>query len=263
MNKFKIITLGIVALIVLTTVGVFAVSKANTPKNTTISDPTLSLIKAYDGTTNAKVTPGTLNNVNSSDDVKVNAQANYDTAAIGQSKTITVVYTLEGSDADKYVAPANYTVSTGLIKAAPLIISEPKLTITKSYDGTASAMVTPGTLTGIVGSENVTVTATAVYNSSDIGKNKTITVIYVLGGANAANYEAPMSDTVSNGEITAVPTATSTSVTTNTANTTTSTTSSGSNPPAATAPVTTTTPAVTNPPVTTKPDTTTSATAAK
>ena len=263
MNKFKIIAIGIVALVILTTVGVFAVGKYNTPRSTSISAPTLSLAKAYDGTTKAKVTSGTLSGVNSSDDVKVTALANYDSAVIGQSKTITVVYSLEGNDADKYEAPANYMVSTGLIKAAPLIISEPKLTVSKGYNGTASAAVTPGTLTGIVGSENVTVTATAVYNSPDVGKDKTITVIYVLGGTNAANYEAPMSYTVSNGEITAVPTATTPSVTNNNTNTATSTTSTVTNPPVTTAPVTTTPPAVTSPPITTKPDTTTSATAAK
>lgn len=261
MNKFKIIALVIVTLVVLTTVGVYAVGKYNTPRTTTISNPTLSLTKAYDGTTKAKVTPGTLSGVNGSDDVKVTAVANYDSAVIGKSKTITVVYTLAGNDADKYQAPANFTISTGQIKAAPLIISEPKLTVSKMYDGTASAAVTPGTLTGIVGNENVTVTATAVYNSPDVGKDKTITVIYVLGGTNATNYEAPMSYTVSNGEITAVP-ATTTPAVTNT-NTSTSTTSTVTSPPAATTPTTTTTPSVTIPSVTTKPDTTTSATVAK
>lgn len=261
MNKFKIIALGIVAFVALTTAGVFAVGKFNTPKTITISDPTLSLIKAYDGTTKAKVSPGTLSGVNGSDDVKVIAVANYDTAVIGKSKTITVIYSLEGTDADKYEAPANYTVSTGQIKTAPLIISEPKLTVSKKYDGTASAAVTPGTLTGIVGSENVTVTATAVYNTPDVGKDKTITVIYVLGGTNAANYEAPMSYIVSNGEITAAPVATTPAVTTT--NTTTTTTSAVTTPPTTNTPTTATAPAVTNPPVTTKPDTTTSATATK
>lgn len=263
MNKFKIIALGIVVLVVLTTAGVFAVGKYNTPRTTTISEPTLSLIKAYDGTTKAKVTPGTLSGVNGSDDVKVTASANYDTAVIGKSKTITVVYTLAGTDAEKYEAPANFTISTGQIKAAPLIISEPKLTVLKVSDGTASATVTPGTLTGIVGSENVTVTATAVYDTADVGKDKTITVIYILNGTNAANYEAPMPYTVSNGEITAVPVATNSSVTNNNTNMTTSTTSTVTNPPATTAPTITTAPVVSNPPVTTKPDTTTSATAAK
>ncbi|HZL82117.1 MAG TPA: stalk domain-containing protein [Candidatus Deferrimicrobium sp.] len=85
----------------------------------TISAPTLTLSKVYDGTTTAAVTPGVLAGVVSPDVVTVTAAANYATAAVGTGKTITVTYTLAGANAAKYTAPANYSVITGVITTAP------------------------------------------------------------------------------------------------------------------------------------------------
>lgn len=82
----------------------------------TIGNPALTLSKVYDGNTTAAVTAGTLSGVASPFEVvTVSAVATYDSSAVGTGKTITVVYTLAGADAAKYVKPANYTVSTGVI----------------------------------------------------------------------------------------------------------------------------------------------------
>lgn len=81
----------------------------------TISDPTLTLSKPYDGNTTAAVTAGTLSGVVSPDAVTVSAVATYDTASVGTGKTITVVYTLGGAEAANYTKPVDYTVSTGVI----------------------------------------------------------------------------------------------------------------------------------------------------
>jgi len=89
------------------------------PVQLTIADPTLTLSKVADETTTAAVTAGALAGVAGDDDVTISAAATYDTAAVGTGKTITVVYTLGGADAAKYVAPVNYTVATGEITGAP------------------------------------------------------------------------------------------------------------------------------------------------
>jgi len=88
------------------------------PIQLTIADPTLTLSKPYDGTTTAAVTAGVLSGVVSGDTVTVSAAANYDLAAVGTGKTITVVYTLAGADAAKYIKPVDYSVATGEITAA-------------------------------------------------------------------------------------------------------------------------------------------------
>jgi hypothetical protein len=89
------------------------------------------------------------------------------------------------------------------VTAATLTIAAPTLTLTKAYDGTTTAAVTAGALSGVIGSDVVTVSAAATYDAATVGKNKTITVAYTLGGANAGNYVKPVNYTVTTGVITA------------------------------------------------------------
>jgi hypothetical protein len=88
-----------------------------TAKQLTISDPTLTTAKQYDGTTIATVMAGTLSGVLASDEgkVTVTALANYSDATIGYNKTITVMYQLDGTASGNYLAPSNYTTNTGSI----------------------------------------------------------------------------------------------------------------------------------------------------
>ncbi|MEK3716176.1 YDG domain-containing protein [Paenibacillus sp. FSL R7-0333] len=157
--------------------------------------------KTYDGTASAAVTANSLTGVLSGDDVDVHASAAYNSAALGVNKTITVTYTLSGAQAASYIAPAPYIVNTGIIALNPLTIAAPNLTLAKFKDGTTTAAVTPGQLIGVVPGEDVTVSAVANYDTSAVGTNKTITVVYTLSGTDAGNYIAPASYIVTNGEI--------------------------------------------------------------
>ncbi|MDD3887928.1 MAG: YDG domain-containing protein [Patescibacteria group bacterium] len=178
-------------------------------KKLTISDPTLTLSKIYDGTTTAQVTAGSLIGAINSNNVTVSATATYDTADAGVGKTITVVYTLAGTDASNYIKPANYIVSTGVItqnqQITQLTISDPTLTLSKAYDTTTTASVTPGSLSGVIGADDVTVSAIANYDTADVGVGKTITVSYTLVGSDAPNYIKPTDYIVATGEITIAP----------------------------------------------------------
>lgn len=171
--------------------------------NLTIEFPTLTVFKVYDGSTSAAVTPGNLRGVAAGDagNVTVTAMANYDTKNVGSGKTVRVVYTLAGSAAAKYNKPADLVVNTGTIVAKALTIADPTLTTVKEYDGTAAAAVTAGELSGKESGDTVTVTPTARYNDASRADNKTITVVYSLGGADAGNYTAPADYAVSNGQI--------------------------------------------------------------
>ncbi|MEK3878668.1 YDG domain-containing protein [Paenibacillus sp. FSL M7-0420] len=157
--------------------------------------------KTYDGTASAAVTANSLTGVLSGDDVDVHTSAAYNSAALGVNKTITVTYTLSGAQAASYIAPAPYIVNTGSIALNPLTIAAPNLTLAKFKDGTTTAAVTPGQLIGVVPGEDVTVSAVANYDTSAVGTNKTITVVYTLSGTDAGNYIAPASYIVTNGEI--------------------------------------------------------------
>jgi len=163
----------------------------------TISDPTLTTTKAYNGNTTAVVTAGTLAGIIGTEDVTVSAVATYDTKNIGTGKTITVVYTLDGDDAGNYIKPADYIVATGEITIIPLTISAPSLLTslgeaTKEYDRTTTAQVTPGSLIGKVSGDDVIVSAVANYDTINRGDAKTITVVYSITGADAGNYTKPV-----------------------------------------------------------------------
>ena len=174
-----------------------------TQKQLTISTPSLTTTKLYDQNTTASVTPGTLSGIVGTEDVSISSTtATYDNANVGTGKTITVVYTITGADSANYLKPVNYTPSTGVITAIQLTIASPSLTLSKPYDGTTSAVVIAGSLTGILGGDTVTVTGVATYDTSSMGTGKTITVVYTLGGAQTGNYTKPVNYTTSSGVIT-------------------------------------------------------------
>ncbi len=172
------------------------------PIQLSVSTPTLTVSKEYDGSTTAAVSMGTLSGKISGDNLNVSISAAYDSNEIGNSKTITVSYALSGADAVNYVKPADYTVTNGEIKLKRLAISNPALTVTKAYDGTSSAAVTTGTLSGVINGESVIVNASAAYDDKDVKTGKTITVKYTISGTDSANYINPDDFTVTNGEIT-------------------------------------------------------------
>jgi gliding motility-associated-like protein len=134
----------------------------------------------------------------------VSAVANYNTKDVGTGKSITVVYTLGGSGAGNYTAPANGTLS-GSITALQLTITSPIVTKIKFVDGNTSAQVEKGKLEGVLTGDNVDVTALANYDTPAIGINKKITVSYSLSGIDRSNYLAPIEFIISDGQIKDIP----------------------------------------------------------
>lgn len=120
------------------------------------------------------------------------------------------------------LAPGTYKIryaqAHGLEASEDLMVTVPayqpiRLTVTgtevdtsKEYDGLATAEVlSPGALGGIVGSDQVSVTATAAYRDAKAGTGKQITVSYSLEGADKDHYLPPVADTSLNGQITRKP----------------------------------------------------------
>ncbi len=172
-----------------------------TVKQLTITSPTVTASKVYDGNTSAAVTAGTLSGVLGVDVVTVSAVSTYDTANVGTTKTITTVYTLAGAQAGNYNKPLNDSINTGVITTKQLTITAPNLTTSKSEDGSTTAAVTPGTLVGVVSPDVINVTATATYDTASVGTGKTITVVYSISGTSVANYIKPVNYVVNTGVI--------------------------------------------------------------
>ncbi|MFH1201252.1 MAG: YDG domain-containing protein, partial [bacterium] len=158
-----------------------------TQKQLTISAPSLTTSKVYDGDTTAAVTAGSLVGKVGADTVTVSGVATYDTNAVGTGKTITVVYTLGGADQANYVKPVNYTTSTGEI--TPIVIvataiagvtppvtgATPVTTVTAGtgYTGTVTWSGTPSTFaSATIYTATITLTATAGYTLTGVTENQ-------------------------------------------------------------------------------------------
>lgn len=161
-------------------------------KQLSISAPTITTARYYDGTTDAAVTAGTLTGVAPGDRVTVTATANYDSETAGYNKTILVTYTLAGADAGNYIKPGNTTAS-GIIAPKPLSFHIIAPRLSKVYDGTNKAPVEIGPLMGIVGTDEVSILSKAAsYYDEKAGTIKTITVSCILSGRDKDNYQAPV-----------------------------------------------------------------------
>ena len=146
--------------------------------------------KVYDGTTTATDVQGTLVGVVAGEDVSYEPgiTAVYDGKDAGTHNVQYSGIKLTGADA------GNYSIESELTGQA--VIAPAQLTITfdaadKQYDGTTDAVVGKGTLTGIVGTEDVAYAAeavTAAYDSKNAG-SRTVTYSGIkLTGADAGNY---------------------------------------------------------------------------
>jgi len=162
------------------------------PKMLTLSAG--SVTKVYDGSTALAGRALMPNGGMSEDHIQVTSTGgNFSDKNVGrQSFTLTGLQLL-GLDRANYAFAANDMTGTGTITPKALTVTA--TVQDKVYDGNTSAKVTMGTLTGLVGSEQLWVTATGSFQNATTGIDKPVDVRYSLeDGAfdgKASNYSAP------------------------------------------------------------------------
>jgi len=126
------------------------------------------------------------------------AAVNIDTGEVTIKKVGTTDITATKEEDDNYSkAEAVYTLTVTQLQ---LTKTNPTVTTTKDYDGSATAAITEiGALDNIVDGDDVSVSASASFDSKDAGA-KQITVVYSISGTAANNYIKPVNYTV-NGTI--------------------------------------------------------------
>ena len=158
--------------------------------------------KTYDGTAVATLTPSNyaLTGMVAGVSVALNnpAAGNYNNQNVGTGKTVTVGgLALSGADAGNYLlASSTISANIGVIDPATLTATATAFltgTVRKTYDGTATATLTPSNygLSGVVAGDVVTLNnpVTGSYSNKNVGTAKTVTVSgLALSGANAGNY---------------------------------------------------------------------------
>ncbi|BBI48419.1 hypothetical protein HORIV_08400 [Vreelandella olivaria] len=163
------------------------------PRPLAISGTTVAN-KTYDGTTDATVTAGTLDNLIAGEDLNVTANGSFDNANAG-SRNVTASYTL--NDGTNGLAN-NYrladTTHTATIEHRLLTINGTHAE-DKTYDGTTDATATAGTLDNLVTGENLNVAVSGSFDNANAG-SRTVTASYTLNdGTNGLANNYRLADT--------------------------------------------------------------------
>ncbi|KAB1154044.1 YDG domain-containing protein [Flavobacterium luteum] len=153
-----------------------------TAKALTITGTT-TVDKVYTKTNTAILSDGVLSGVVSGDVVTLTLSGTYSSVNAGGPYNITSTSTISGAD------NANYTLTqpTGLtqrsITPAPLTIVG-ATTADKAYNGNTTAVVTGGTLVGLVSGDSVTLTQAGIFPGKDVGGPFTITPNFSITNTN-------------------------------------------------------------------------------
>ncbi len=165
-------------------------STATTQADITQASLTVSITaedKVYDGLTDATVSVSGISGIIGSDTVTATASnGDFDTKNVGTNKTVTADISLSGADAGNYSFNSTATTQADITQASLTvsITAEDKV-----YDGLTDATVSVSNISGILGSDVVTATASnGDFDTKDVGTNKTVTADISLSGADAGNY---------------------------------------------------------------------------
>src|SRR5205814_1781830 len=157
--------------------------------------------KTYDGRSAASISCA-LTGVIGTDVVTCSGTGSFDTASVGNGKSVTSSsLTLGGAQSGNYALSSTNASTTADISAATVT---PAITAAnKTYDGTSSATISC-TLTGVVGADVVTCSGTGSFASAAVGAGKTVTSSDVaLSGAAAGNYALSSTSATTTASITA------------------------------------------------------------
>lgn len=174
-----------------------------TPKEVTVTGYLVDSTKVYNGNTSAiyysdtNTTP-TIVGVVGEDQVFANPMANYEDRNVGTHKAVIMSYNLNGAQGVNYTAK-NDTMYADITPKQLSVATAAEVRLVKEYDGTDRATVTtPATYTGIFSVDSLTSNTEAHYDTPDAGRNKTITVTYVINGPGMGNYNVPAEEVYSN-----------------------------------------------------------------
>lgn len=165
--------------------------------------------KTYDGNTSSYMMPIVSGLITSEGDSISGLTQTYDNKNAGSGKRLSVAggYTIHDGNSGRNYQVVTIDGAGGLIRKAPLMASLTG-TVEKVYDGNTSATLQSanGILTGLLGSDVVTVSGSGSYNNKNVDSGKTVTVAGVsLAGADAGNYELSSITGSVNGTITKAP----------------------------------------------------------
>ena len=171
-----------------------------TPKALSITAPVIAS-KEYNGSAaTGEIAVGALSGFVGSETVTATATGLYTNANAGTAKSANITYTLNNGTNGGLATNYSLATGTGSGDITPKGLTAASTITSKVYDGSAATgVVTLGTVTGLIGTETLTITPSASnYSNANVGIGKATTISYLLanGSGLAANYSiAPLAST--------------------------------------------------------------------
>ena len=173
-----------------------------------ITYTTAAANKTYDGNTTAATTLGSLTGLVGTETVTASGTAAFNSKDVLAANLVTVNSATLADGANGGLA-SNYAIVAGGTAAAGITAKSLGYSASaagKAYDGNTTAAATLGSLTGLVGSETVTASGTATFNSEDVLTANLVTVntAALADGSNgglASNYQIAAGGTAAAGII--------------------------------------------------------------
>lgn len=162
----------------------------------------IETVRSYNGGLDAKViAPGTLT-PDPGSGVTLAVEAKFVGNPHTGNKKVEVIYTLSGSNAEKYTAPQRVLLD-GRITPLQLEVSDPIVEKSKVYDRTTRVIpdVVGGTPNNVLEGDDITLAVRAEYNTRNAGVNRKIAVNYTLSGLSSVDYTSPADFVVTDAEI--------------------------------------------------------------
>ena len=143
--------------------------------------------KIYDGTSSAAATPAITSGSLAAGDT-ANFTETYDNRNVGTSKTLNPAGSVGDGNSGNDYAVTFASTANGTITPRAIIGSI--TAANKVYDGTTAATITSRTLSGVLGTDQVSyVGGTATFSDANVGNGKTVTATGLsLSGADSGNY---------------------------------------------------------------------------
>ncbi len=142
--------------------------------------------KVYDGTLSAVLTGGSLSGVIAGDAVTLTQAGSFLAKNVGTGIGVTASDTLGGASASNYTLTEPVGLVANITPAALTVAGQSAGN--KVYDGTLSAVLTGGSLSGVIAGDAVTLTQAGSFLAKNVGTGIGVTASDTLGGASASNY---------------------------------------------------------------------------
>jgi filamentous hemagglutinin family protein len=143
--------------------------------------------KTYDATTGVILSGGSLGGVVSGDSVTLSQSGSFNNKNAGTGKLVSYTNSLSGSGASNYLLATGSGTTTADIAAATLTVSGTSAA-SKTYDGTTTALVSGGALSGVISGDSVALGQSGSFSDKNAALGKTVTVANNLSGSDAGNY---------------------------------------------------------------------------